>query len=703
MPIRITGMNSGLDTDAIIEALTSSYSAKKDKYTKAQTKLSWKQDAWKSLNTKVYGLYTSIGNMRYSASYSMRTTTVSDPTKATITSDSGAPLGTQTLRVNRLAKGAFLTGASLDSDVTENTTLKSLGYTGSDGAIDITVGGEAKRVVLKSSSTIKDFVGELKNAGLNAAFDENTHRIFVNSKGTGTASDFSIEGVNSAGTSMISRMGLLTSEANTAARPTDLIKYTTREGEQVLDATATRNEIITKASELVTKQKEADDYYATNNISDKEKTYKNSTTAHDTAQKEYDTAKKAYDEAAAAYENRAEDLGEEEVQALLDAKDAAKTVMDEKLSAKNTAKTAMDAAKTAYDTVNDVYKEKVSLLNTDSSYKFLKGIGINYKAYLGEDGNIIKDAAGKITIEAAKLTSIEAAIEDLVKNNNYANKVNGEDGEIELNGTVFTGSSNSYSINGLSIQASAVSDVMTVTTNVDSQGLYDKVKNFLEEYNSVINEMMKLYNADSAKDYEPLTDDEKAEMSETEIEKWEAKIKASLLRRDGNLNSVISAMTTAMMGTHKVTYNGKQETWSLATLGIHTLGTLNAAKNENYAYHIDGDAEDLKTSGGKEELMKRISEDPDAVINFMQQLATDVYDKLGEKMKSTSVRSIYTIYNDKEMASEYSNYTDLIKKWTTRAKDLEDSYYKKFSKMESALAKLQSSTSSMSSLFGQNN
>ena len=61
MPIRLSGLNSGLDTESIIQALVSSYSVKKDKYVKAQTKLSWKQDAWKSLNTKIYILYDKVG------------------------------------------------------------------------------------------------------------------------------------------------------------------------------------------------------------------------------------------------------------------------------------------------------------------------------------------------------------------------------------------------------------------------------------------------------------------------------------------------------------------------------------------------------------------------------------------------------------------------------------------------------------------
>ena len=77
-------------------------------------------------------------------------------------------------------------------------------------------------------------------------------------------------------------------------------------------------------------------------------------------------------------------------------------------------------------------------------------------------------------------------------------------------------------------------------------GIYDMVKGFLKEYNSLINEMDKLYNADSAKGYEPLTDDEKDAMSDTEVEKYEQKIKDALLRRDSNLSTISSALKEVM-------------------------------------------------------------------------------------------------------------------------------------------------------------
>ena len=56
MPIRITGMNSGLDTESIISELVKAQKTKTDNIRKKQTSLQWKQDAWKELNSKVYKL-----------------------------------------------------------------------------------------------------------------------------------------------------------------------------------------------------------------------------------------------------------------------------------------------------------------------------------------------------------------------------------------------------------------------------------------------------------------------------------------------------------------------------------------------------------------------------------------------------------------------------------------------------------------------
>ena len=116
----------------------------------------------------------------------------------------------------------------------------------------------------------------------------------------------------------------------------------------------------------------------------------------------------------------------------------------------------------------------------------------------------------------------------------------------------FTGNTNVFEINGLTFTAlstTAAGEEITVTTEDDVDGIYDMVKGFLKEYNSLINEMDKLYNADSAKGYEPLTDDEKDAMSDTEVEKYEQKIKDALLRRDSNLS------------THQLRFEGSYVRW----------------------------------------------------------------------------------------------------------------------------------------------
>lgn len=329
-----------------------------------------------------------------------------------------------------------------------------------------------------------------------------------------------------------------------------------------------------------------------------------------------------------------------------------------------------------------------------------------------DDNSVLADLAAMDSTSSDYTTALTAFVKKVQNSkeimdqssqytNSGAKKIDGCDSEIKLNGITYTSSLNTYSINGLSITAMQATgdgdtNAITVTTATDTQAIYDKIKSFLTQYNSLINEMTSLYNADTAKGYEPLTDDEKSAMSDSEVEKWEEKIKSSLLRRDDSLESVMNLMTNAM--SQPVTIDGKK--YYLSSFGIKTLGFLNAPENQQNAYHIDGDEDDTATSGNEDKLMAMINSDPDTVVSFMQQLTTNLYDAIGTKMKSSTLSSIYKVYNDKEMASEYSDYTTTIKKWEQKLQDQEDAYYKKFSAMETALSKLQSQTSSLSNLFG---
>lgn len=278
-------------------------------------------------------------------------------------------------------------------------------------------------------------------------------------------------------------------------------------------------------------------------------------------------------------------------------------------------------------------------------------------------------------------------------------KIDGQDAEIYLNKAKFTSSKNTFEINGLTITCNAETGdkEVTLTTQNDTSGIYDMIKSFIKEYSELINEMDKLYNADSAKGYEPLTDEEKDAMSETEAEKWEQKIKDSLLRRDSNLNTVSSSLKEIMASGFEI--NGK--TMYLYDFGIETQGYFEASDNEKNAYHIKGDADDSVFSGEANKLQAMINSNPDTVTDFFVQLSRSLYGKMSDMMSSVKdTRTYGNLYDDLKLKNDYNDYTSKIADLEEKLKDYEDKWYSKFSKMETALAKMQSNSSAITGLLG---
>lgn len=883
MAIRLSGMASGLDTDSIVQALVSSYSYKKSKYEKAQTKLGWTQEAWKSLNTKVYSLYSNVSNLRFSTAYSLKKTSVSDSTKASVKAGSSAPNGTQTLKITNTAKAGYLTGEQINAS-SSSTTLAQLGYTGGDAKINVNTKDGTKSITLSATSTMSDVEKQLKEAGLNASYDSTYKRFYISAKDTGADNDFTLIGANTGGATALYKLGIAvgTSTSNPYSQydslyggsdaatqqkienavaaykssSSNIEKYTAQSNNLLnaitygtayadvkdfyssLSGTKTESgaDIDTAKLETLAKLGSGRDSAIITKNSDGTYTTYSKTTAKDadgnTVYKsedgKYISAEERYTNGGKTYKKNSDgtyvNVSDENDKYSGDTANLTKTVTYKKVSesksyvsgsdadtktytknsddtytcdgktytkrddgkyyaegeaadSKNgvtitekveyTSSTEIRDAEAAADAYKDITKnidEKAlstysSNLSTVTAFESTKdtsltssdkytiagltsdihdaynkggkdavsnliaGNGTDSDAYAAKvaalttsisseqtklDANkLVKElAAIKDTTSSEYQTALKNMVEtvnsahDLSSNAQYntkAKKVDGEDAEIWLNGVQYTGSSSTFTINNLTIEALATTgnDEISITTSTDTQGIYDKVKDFLTEYNNIINEMTKLYNASSSKGYEPLTDDEKDSMSDKEIEKWETKIKDSLLRNDSTLNGVMSAMTSAM--SQAVEIDGKK--YSLSSFGIHTLGYLNAADNEQNAYHIDGDEDDTNTSGNADKLMKAISEDPDTIMQFMQNVTTNLYNAIGDKMKSTTLSSAFTIYNDKQMTTQYTDYTKLIKEWETKISDKEDYYYKKFSSMESALTKLNSTQSSLSGYF----
>lgn len=844
MPIRITGMNSGLDTEALVSELVSAYRTKTDKYTKAQTKLTWKQDAWKTMSSKTYSFRNRLDSLRFSSAYNLKTTSVSNTTKATITAGNNAVNGTQSLNITSLAKSGYLTGGRLKRDdgkaAAGDTTLATLGYNG-DGKVSL----NGKEITLSGSMTVNDAVNAFKDAGVNASFDAVNQRIFVSSTESGEGNDFSLTALDGNGADALKKLGLYV-KSNTSSELYKAYdeKYsgkTSDELEGLLQAYNNNSALIKDANDTTSylskaldyanaKQQEADvnakleaggltqdekdlatdllknkatlvtadgktytyhkadngeEYYTDDSETVAEgdeptKYYLTTATKTEQVDETDKDGKPVTDEngnvvkkdvtTTTRYLSTTKDLNDTNPGAMASAfivqttddylKDKAGLTDDEisgYRAAQNTIKNMETAVQAELDAKAEAAQkaaeagETYTDPSTQGNYQEYRSLAsVMSLVDTGMTADQIKAEQSRI---ASEKTTAQDAIDDdsllsnyakdyaaatddqtradvvarLEKDIKYAQKaleaeengtadyntdavrVDGQDAVIYLNGAKFTSSSNTFSINGLTINALATTttedriksgqadeDAVTITTSTDNQGIYDKIKDFLSEYNSLINSMTASYNAASASDYEPLTDEEKEAMTDSQIEKWEEKGKSAVLRRDTTLSALMSAMTNAMSKSYTV--NGKS--YSLSNFGIKTLGILNAEKYEQNAYHIDGDSDDDSVSGNADKLMAAIIDDPDGVMEFFQKLSSELYDNLGKKMTSTSMRTYGTFYNDKEMAKEYSDYTTTISKWEDKVADIEDSYYKKFAAMESALSKLQSQTSQLSGLLG---
>lgn len=738
--IRMSGMVSGIDTEAIVQAMVSTHVAKKEKYQKAQTKLEWKQEAYKAINTKVNSLYNKISSLRFSSAYNLKKTTVSDPTKATITASGTAINGTQSLKITQLAKSGYLTGGTLAAGTTEDTTLGELGYTGGDTTISVRMADGSQDIKVNKDTKISELIEELNKTGVKASFDAGNGRIFVSAKATGTANDFSMTASDKNGLEALAAFGLsVASDANTAEYE-KMASYYKGSG---ADTKAYITEILTKLktarnnnADLAIEKATLNKKIAYSEAKDAVEQYKTDQAGDEQKQKDADLLLKLLRESPSKYKYVTEDgevkedfefvAGDNSLENTI--KKLAKstgliTTTTEEDGTEKADTSKLDALRQNYNTVMAIDDNAVLTEDDKKAYYLTEDERTQAKERLteidtltAENNKVINDPTNSYwDVKDYTDVDIDALADEITQKVMYAKdvvdgketipiskdatRVDAQDAKIVLNNATFTSDSNVFNINGLTIKATGetkAGETITINTDTDTQGMYDKIKDFLSEYNSLINELSTLYNAESASKYEPLTDDQKKEMSESEIEKWEAKIKDSILRKDSTIGGVMNAMTSAMMGTYEI--NGK--TYSLGSFGIQTLGYLNAAKNQNYAYHIDGDSEDEVTAGKADKLLDMITNEPEVVEEFMKSLTTGLYKALDEKMGSTTLSSKFSIYNDKQMTKDYDNYTKLIKTWENKIADMEDRYYKQYSNMEKQLAKMQSATSSLSGLLG---
>jgi flagellar hook-associated protein 2 len=177
----------------------------------------------------------------------------------------------------------------------------------------------------------------------------------------------------------------------------------------------------------------------------------------------------------------------------------------------------------------------------------------------------------------------------------------GTDSVMTIDGTKLTRNTNSVAVDGVTYKLNAVTtEDVTVTVAQDTEAISSLISNFVDAYNTLIETINAALDETYDSDYPPLTEDQEAEMTETEISNWNEVAKTGLLANDPLLTKMLSTMRNALMNS----VSGSSLT--LADIGI-TTGTY----TENGKLYLDEDA-----------LTEAIESDASAIAGLFGQKST---------------------------------------------------------------------------------
>lgn len=647
--MRMTGLISGMDTESMVKELVKANSTKVDNVKKEKQKLEWKKEAWQDLNTKIYNFYkTQLSAVKSNGTFKTKKATVNDSTKLSVDASSSATNGTHKISVKQIASSAYMTGTNIKA--TGNSYTRYLNAGASTNFADMTDADGNSLNLTGQTISIKrgnDIYPEL-NFELGGTGDNGVANINeLNKKLSET------EGYKDLKASFVD--GKLTFTNSTLK--------TAEDGTKTGDIFTVESSALGLSGEVGFESDK--DAGKTNTLTGTVgMSYKNVFSSNDINKG-----------------TKLSDIG-------------------------------ISVGTTFSINGRDFVVDAGSTIDSLTTAFSKMGVSANFDE---KQGRFYINASGTGSDKDFTVTSSDSNALDILGLGSSATKIDAQDAIIDYNGVEYRNSSNTFSINGLNITAKAVTgeydpvtgkmtndNPINVEVAADVDGAYNQVKEFVKAYNALIDEMYSLYDEEKT-DYEPLTDEERSQLSDTQIEQWEKKAKQGLLRRDQTINSLLSSMRTTLNKGVTVTMDdGSTKQFTLASLGIVT-----GDYSEHGKLHILGDEDDPAYSTEDNKLKAALRDNPNVVAQAFagstgnKGIALQMYDDLTKAMRRVEgSSSSLTFYNDVTMKNEIDDYDDEIEKWKEKLQKMEDKYYDQFAAMESAMAKLQTQQSYLSSLLG---
>ena len=301
----------------------------------------------------------------------------------------------------------------------------------------------------------------------------------------------------------------------------------------------------------------------------------------------------------------------------------------------------------------------------------------------------------------------------------------GTDAKITLDGQSLTRSSNTITVDGVTYTANQVTTAeATVNVTQDTEGVYDLLSAFVEDYNTLLETINTAVDENADSDYPPLTEDQKAEMTDEEIEAWEEKAKVGLLESDSTLEDLLSDLRTALIDS----VSG--QSISLSSIGIASTSDY----DESGKLYIDEDTLTAATASDPEAIMELFTQQATSTTSSGSSIGTtSALRTLTTKQLSTRYKEegiSYRLYDvlqknissirdnagnkglllekagaENDASEDDNTLTTLIEKYTEameeeedRLDEFEDNLYDKYTTLETYISTMNSQLSAISSL-----
>ncbi|WP_010302149.1 flagellar filament capping protein FliD [Kurthia senegalensis] len=737
---KIGGLVSGMDIDSLMEKLMKAESAQMEKLQQQKQKYEWKRDAYREVNTSLNTFRTDTWDkFGLSSSWSSKTVT-SSSSKVSVQAGSAA---SGTLNIDRAtaAKSATSTnliGSAVKNSITqqrvnENTKISNIeGLNLSGQELKLTVAGQETVVSVSSNDTLGDLVKRLNSTTLTIDGEEKT--AFKASITDGKLSISSSLGtVTSNDSSTLENLNMLGMKNNTTALGKAL-KVTDVDGKELA---ITKD---TKVSELGLPQSGT----LTFNIGDSKKTITYDA-SDDTIGKlfekinvtstgENDPQLKATLNSSGqisitstagivsledsslkeslGFENKVQNsqrLFEKNTDSPVNSVTQGTTLLKElgfssdgsftlrsiqndgsmkdteiKYNSSDTINSLMSRINSANIGVTAIFNNgQMSITsNNTGAAKDSSGLDIPEVSLLNynvQEGQQISNAQGLSLFNKLGMISTANA------NGEVALADGGSSASLTVNGVTYEGSSNTFSIAGYTVQLKediTSSDNVSISSTSNVDGSIDKVKEFVTMYNDLIKSLNSKTTEKRNVSYEPLTDAQKAEMTDSEISKWEEKAKAGLLKGDTNISNLLTKMRSILnSGTGEET--------------LYNIG-ISSSKSWSDNGKLEIDETKLRTALEKNpDILGKIfvgtTENPGIVSKIRKEAQTAITNIEKSAGKTTMVENQYTL------GRNIMSLDTKINDWKERLKDIEERYWNQFSAMETAIQKANNQSSIFSS------